>query len=58
MPYMIKVTDDIGLAENFWALPSELRADFNDVEPTLDHAIKAERFYQRMLGLHTKREQV
>ena len=58
MTYAIYITDELDPdpTKTIWFQPSELKDSFNDFEPTLNHAIKAERFYQRMLGLKTKRE--
>lgn len=55
--YAIKVADP-SIDPNFWVQPSELHPDFNDFEPSLDHAIKAQRFYERRLGLISKREKL
>jgi hypothetical protein len=38
--------------------PSEIRPTFQDTEPTLDHAIKAQRWFTRQFGFVTKREKV
>lgn len=55
MRYKIEVTLP---GHNVWFKPSEINGRFNDEEPTLNHAIKAERFFQRMHGFATRRSPV
>ena len=41
-----------------WFAPSKVDPRFTDIEPTLGHAIKAERYFRRMFGFQTKRESI
>ncbi len=52
MRYKIEVTLP---GYSTWFTPSEVDGRFNDEEPSLDHAIKAERYFQRMHGFKTRR---
>jgi len=52
--YRIKIADRPGSAQ--WFNPSEVDERFQDIEPSLDHAIKAERFYFSQFGFGTRRE--
>lgn len=54
MKYQIEISED----GQHWFKPHEVDSRLNSVEPTLNHAIKAERFFQRMFGLQTRRTEI
>lgn len=53
-----KILIALSASDDLWFTPSEVGIDCKDVEPSLDFAIKTQRFIERMFGLATKREEV
>lgn len=58
MRYNMFITsqDEVAKESPMWFRPSEIKSGWFDSEPSLDHAIKATRFYERVCGLAVKRE--
>ncbi len=58
MTYKLFITSPESAASGrpVWFKPTEVSSQFSDTEPTLNHAIKATRFYERMFGFVVKRE--